>query len=363
MNRKTIKKLVTYMLVIGLWISFISTSSLAIKDPASEESQMQDAKVDKILEEVRIQTNIEIKSEAKLPDIDLIVESDHVKLKNFPPTWLIWNEDVGFWNEFEGEAIAQADGSQYGIAFFVKADEGFKFTRDTKIYLNNEEVSSIYGNKILLDPEPISAKIYLNMGFVSPDKDPQKVFKVDFIDETHNTETPSLILGEETTILAPAVPQFEGDTFYGWIDEDGKDVDFNNYVIKEDTTFYADWYGAQISGEIKDIEVNINEWANIDLSVKKNNRINSFLLKKIDGNWQEVGQAIDVTDLDLLRLAPSDIEKTEVYKLVIDPGHKYSLESNEFTVTWVNPNPEQDSEAPIPGEESPQVPEEDPQAP
>ena len=151
---------------------------------------------------------------------------------------------------------------------------------------------------------------------------------VTFVDNEHSTVTEPINVYEYNTLITePVIPTFAGDTFYGW---GWPYWDFENQTVTQDTTLSAQWAGRGYYGNIPDVYALVNAKARIDLSNVNDN--NQTYIYKYDGaNWNQV---VNVTNYGYYDLPASDVAKIETYKIVIK--HSKDIESNEFTVNWVD---------------------------
>jgi len=152
---------------------------------------------------------------------------------------------------------------------------------------------------------------------------------VTFVDNEHSTITEAINVYEYNTLITePVIPTFAGDTFYGW---DWPYWDFENRTVTQDTTLNAQWAGRGYYGNIPDVYALVNATARIDLSNVNNNGSYVYIYKYDGAEWK---QDVAVSGYTWYDLPASDVEKIETYKIVIK--HSKDIESNEFTVNWVD---------------------------
>ncbi|MBQ4475714.1 MAG: InlB B-repeat-containing protein, partial [Bacteroidales bacterium] len=151
---------------------------------------------------------------------------------------------------------------------------------------------------------------------------------VTFVDNEHSTETDPISVDEYNTLItAPVIPTFAGDTFGGW---NWPNWDFANDRVTQDITLSAQWKGRGYYGNIPDVYALVGAKARIDLSNVYSNNSYTYVYKYDGANWV---QYVAVTNYTWYDLDASAVAKSETYKIVI--RHSEDIESNEFTVNWV----------------------------
>ncbi len=152
---------------------------------------------------------------------------------------------------------------------------------------------------------------------------------VTFVDNEHSTITEAINVYEYNTLITePVIPTFAGDTFYGW---GWPYWDFENRTVTQDTTLNAQWAGRGYYGNIPDVYALVNATARIDLSNVYSDNTYTYVYKYDGDTWVQV---VNVTNYGYYDIPASDVAKIETYKIVIK--HSKDIESNEFTVNWVD---------------------------
>ena len=156
---------------------------------------------------------------------------------------------------------------------------------------------------------------------------------VTFVDNEHSTVTEPINVYEYNTLITePVIPTFAGDTFYDWKNINGSQKwDFANDKVVQDVTLYADWAGRGYYGDIPDVYALVNAKARIDLSNVYSDNTYTYVYKYDGDTWVQV---VNVTNYGYYDIPASDVAKIETYKIVIK--HSKDIESNEFTVNWVD---------------------------
>jgi len=157
---------------------------------------------------------------------------------------------------------------------------------------------------------------------------------VTFVDEVHSTTTPAIYVQTyDSLINKPADPTYPGDAFDVWQDSNYQTWDFATRTVTQDTVLRASWHDCGFRGNIPDVIVLVGEKAKIDLSNVNYNGVNTHLFIYDGANWTQVE---NITNYGWWMVNASAVAKTETYKVIIGYNTIREVQSNEFTVTWVD---------------------------
>ena len=101
-----------------------------------------------------------------LSPFEMETMTEHLTIKEFGTwtCWVYWSETDGAWLEFEGDPVAVADGTHYGVRIVCDLDDGYEFNDNYSLVLNGVHLENVGHN--FIEKRLVYDYVFIDLGEV-----------------------------------------------------------------------------------------------------------------------------------------------------------------------------------------------------
>ena len=241
LKKKSIIRIINFILVLAMILNIVPFGAFTSKVYATTTTI---DRIDIASETTSVQAGI-------LPAFTATTTTEHASIEAYggSTVWVRWPSGAGSWHGFgnDTEAAFNDGSTHYGMRLYVGLDSGYQFSKDTKIYFNDVDVtSSGHTSKSITS---WGGYVYIDLGLATGEN--PTTHTVTF-DTDGGTSISNRTIVDGCTTNKPNNPTKTGYIFGGWYTDNTYTTEFNfSNAITADTTIYAKWNSASILNEIR----------------------------------------------------------------------------------------------------------------
>ena len=241
LKKKSIIRIINFILVLAMILNIVPFGAFTSKVYATTTTI---DRIDIASETTSVQAGV-------LPAFTATTTTEHASIEAYGGNtiWVRWPSGAGSWHGFgnDTEAAFNDGSTHYGMRLYVGLDSGYQFSKDTKIYFNDVDVtSSGHTSKSITS---WGGYVYIDLGLATGEN--PTTHTVTF-DTDGGTSISNRTIVDGCTTNKPNNPTKTGYIFGGWYTDNTYTTEFNfSNAITADTTIYAKWNSASILNEIR----------------------------------------------------------------------------------------------------------------
>ena len=241
LKKKSIIRIINFILVLAMILNIVPFGAFTSKVYATTTTI---DRIDIASETTSVQAGV-------LPAFTATTTTEHASIEAYggSTVWVRWPSGAGSWHGFgnDTEAAFNDGSTHYGMRLYVGLDSGYQFSKDTKIYFNDVDVtSSGHTSKSITS---WGGYVYIDLGLATGEN--PTTHTVTF-DTDGGTSISNRTIVDGCTTNKPNNPTKTGYIFGGWYTDNTYTTEFNfSNAITADTTIYAKWNSASILNEIR----------------------------------------------------------------------------------------------------------------
>ena len=241
LKKKSIIRIINFILVLAMILNIVPFGAFTSKVYATTTTI---DRIDIASETTSVQAGV-------LPAFTATTTTEHASIEAYggSTVWVRWPSGAGSWHGFgnDTEAAFNDGSTHYGMRLYVGLDSGYQFSKDTKIYFNDVDVtSSGHTSKSITS---WGGYVYIDLGLATGEN--PTTHTVTF-DTDGGTSISNRTIVDGCTTNKPNNPTKTGYIFGGWYTDNTYTTEFNfSSAITSDTTIYAKWNSASILNEIR----------------------------------------------------------------------------------------------------------------
>ena len=241
LKKKSIIRIINFILVLTMILNIVPFGAFTSKVYATTTTI---DRIDIASETTSVQAGV-------LPAFTATTTTEHASIEAYggSTVWVKWPSGAGSWHGFgnDTEAAFNDGSTHYGMRLYVGLDSGYQFSKDTKIYFNDVDVtSSGHTSKSITS---WGGYVYIDLGLATGEN--PTTHTVTF-DTDGGTSISNRTIVDGCTTNKPNNPTKTGYIFGGWYTDNTYTTEFNfSNAITADTTIYAKWNSASILNEIR----------------------------------------------------------------------------------------------------------------
>ena len=241
LKKKSIIRIINFILVLAMILNIVPFGAFTSKVYATTTTI---DRIDIASETTSVQAGV-------LPAFTTTTTTEHASIEAYggSTVWVRWPSGAGSWHGFgnDTEAAFNDGSTHYGMRLYVGLDSGYQFSKDTKIYFNDVDVtSSGHTSKSITS---WGGYVYIDLGLATGEN--PTTHTVTF-DTDGGTSISNRTIVDGCTTNKPNNPTKTGYIFGGWYTDNTYTTEFNfSNAITADTTIYAKWNSASILNEIR----------------------------------------------------------------------------------------------------------------
>ncbi|CDD17015.1 repeat protein [Clostridium sp. CAG:798] len=241
LKKKSIIRIINFILVLAMILNIVPFGAFTSKVYATTTTI---DRIDIASETTSVQAGV-------LPAFTTTTTTEHASIEAYGGNtiWVRWPSGAGSWHGFgnDTEAAFNDGSTHYGMRLYVGLDSGYQFSKDTKIYFNDVDVtSSGHTSKSITS---WGGYVYIDLGLATGEN--PTTHTVTF-DTDGGTSISNRTIVDGCTTNKPNNPTKTGYIFGGWYTDNTYTTEFNfSNAITADTTIYAKWNSASILNEIR----------------------------------------------------------------------------------------------------------------
>ena len=241
LKKKLIIRIINFILVLAMILNIVPFETFISKVYATTTTI---DRIDIASETTSVEAGV-------LPAFTATTTTEHASIEAYggSTVWVRWPSGAGSWHGFgnDTEAAFNDGSTHYGMRLYVGLDSGYQFSKDTKIYFNDVDVtSSGHTSKSITS---WGGYVYIDLGLATGEN--PTTHTVTF-DTDGGTSISNRTIVDGCTTNKPNNPTKTGYIFGGWYTDNTYTTEFNfSNAITADTTIYAKWNSASILNEIR----------------------------------------------------------------------------------------------------------------
>ena len=136
LKKKSIIRIINFILVLAMILNIVPFGAFTSKVYATTTTI---DRIDIASETTSVQAGV-------LPAFTATTTTEHASIEAYggSTVWVRWPSGAGSWHGFgnDTEAAFNDGSTHYGMRLYVGLDSGYQFSKDTKIYFNDVDVTS-----------------------------------------------------------------------------------------------------------------------------------------------------------------------------------------------------------------------------